>query len=232
MPDYREDVYRAKFGKYRVHDVDDNGVTSTLTGVKQCLDVNLGASDVSIGGGSQYTEGDTTDPAVGTAVLGRNPSGGLEVPEMNASNVLKTDGSGVTQPVSAASLPLPSGASTSAKQDDIIAAIQAVTEYSVVRTERTSSADFQLVAAGGAGVYTYLKYIQIINNDDSDMTFRLADAGTVLPKQYVPAFGGQVLHEFPGKGLKQTAANDGLDFDVISVGASPDFSVTLFYFQE
>lgn len=44
--------------------------------------------------------------------------------EVTSSNALKTDGSAVTQPVSAASLPLPTGASTSAKQDSIISELQ------------------------------------------------------------------------------------------------------------
>lgn len=46
----------------------------------------------------------------------RDASGNLRMPEVNVSNVLKTDGSAVTQPVSAASLPLPAGAATSANQ--------------------------------------------------------------------------------------------------------------------
>lgn len=46
-----------------------------------------------------------------TAINGKVPSG-LTV----TSNMLQVDGSGVTQPISAASLPLPSGAATSAKQ--------------------------------------------------------------------------------------------------------------------
>ena len=42
---------------------------------------------------------------------------GTDLAEVTAANALKVDSSHVTQPVSAASLPLPSGAATSAKQD-------------------------------------------------------------------------------------------------------------------
>lgn len=63
--------------------------------------------------------GDASGGKIGMAVFPfRDASGNLRMPEVNASNVLKTDGSGVTQPVSAASLPLPAGASTSAIQTD------------------------------------------------------------------------------------------------------------------
>lgn len=285
--DGREFSWRAREGLYKICDPDDNVITSTLDGGKRCLDVNLGASDVSIGGGTQYAEGDTTDPATGNVLLGRNPSSELKAAQMNASDVLLVDGSGVTQPISAASLPLPTGAATSALQtsgnstlvainskidacdtDDVtigaalpagsnnigdvdVASIAAgdnnignvdivtmpdVTisepDYSVVRANRTNSTDHEIVAAGGASVYTYIKFIQVINNDDTDMIFELEDAGTILPKQYVPAFGGQIVLEFPGKGLKQTAANDGVDFDVISAGSTPDFSYVVFYYQE
>lgn len=54
-------------------------------------------------------------PALGTA--GSASADVLSVQGVASMTALKVDGSAVTQPVSAASLPLPSGASTSAKQD-------------------------------------------------------------------------------------------------------------------
>lgn len=61
---------------------------------------------------------------------------------------LVVNGSGVTQPVSAASLPLPTGAATSAKQDDTIAAVNALvgTEYETVAASQTT----QSIGATGA----------------------------------------------------------------------------------
>jgi hypothetical protein len=55
-------------------------------------------------------------PVKGTGVAGLAGTDVMTVQGIASMIALKTDGSGVTQPVSAASLPLPSGASTSAKQ--------------------------------------------------------------------------------------------------------------------
>lgn len=55
-------------------------------------------------------------PAQATFVGGRDGSGNLRGLAVSTGGVLSTDGSGTTQPISAASLPLPSGASTSALQ--------------------------------------------------------------------------------------------------------------------
>ena len=73
----------------------------------------------------------TADPGTGGAVFATDDIGGVHFPrtkivigdnntndgDVSAANPLPVDGSGVTQPVSAASLPLPTGAATSAKQD-------------------------------------------------------------------------------------------------------------------
>lgn len=57
-----------------------------------------------------------TAPASATEVGGVDPSGNLQAVQVTAAKALIVDGSGVTQPVSAAALPLPAGASTSALQ--------------------------------------------------------------------------------------------------------------------
>jgi hypothetical protein len=54
----------------------------------------------------------------------RGPSG--DIATVTASNALKTDGSAVTQPVSAASLPLPAGAATSANQTTANASLASI----------------------------------------------------------------------------------------------------------
>jgi hypothetical protein len=64
-------------------------------------------------------------PALGTA--GTASSDVLTVQGIASMTAIKVDGSAVTQPVSAASLPLPTGAATSAKQDTIITAVQGAT---------------------------------------------------------------------------------------------------------
>lgn len=75
------------------------------------------------GGGTQYTDGDADATPTGTVALGfdgtnvqalaTDSSGNLQAEVINTVTV---DGSGVTQPVSAASLPLPTGAATAANQ--------------------------------------------------------------------------------------------------------------------
>ena len=72
----------------------------------------------SFGGGTQYTEGATDASITGTALLWED--GGDTLATVTAANPLPVDGSGATQPISAASLPLPSGAATAANQSTII----------------------------------------------------------------------------------------------------------------
>ena len=63
----------------------------------------------------------STSPTSATLVGGTNNSGNLTPLAITAAGALETDSSATTQPISAASLPLPSGASTSANQATIIA---------------------------------------------------------------------------------------------------------------
>ncbi len=92
----------------------------------QIMDAN-GDAITSFGGGTQYTEADVDASFTGTMSLvegAGNTAVTLNQPTQ------PTD----TQPISAASLPLPTGAATSAKQDDIITAIGGIggggTQYS------------------------------------------------------------------------------------------------------
>lgn len=62
------------------------------------------------------------------------------------SNRLVVDGSGVTQPVSAASLPLPTGASTSAKQDSIITELQTIKSQTARNTAGSTTAALEDVS--------------------------------------------------------------------------------------
>ena len=108
------------------------------------------------GGGTQYADGAAQATPTGTVALGydgsnvqalaTDASGNLQVDVLNSSipvtdnggsltvdgtvavsGTVTVDGSGVTQPISAASLPLPTGAATTSKQDDIISAINNIT---------------------------------------------------------------------------------------------------------
>lgn len=69
-----------------------------------------GAQIGSFGGGTQYTEGDTDASITGTALLWEDAADTLRA--VSVAKPLPVDGSAVTQPISAASLPLPTGAAT------------------------------------------------------------------------------------------------------------------------
>lgn len=82
-----------------IGDVSGNKVTTTTVGPKVGLDVNIAAGTVTLSNTSIEIKGATDSTLIG-----------------NNTNRLLVDGSTVTQPVSVASLPLPTGASTSALQ--------------------------------------------------------------------------------------------------------------------
>ncbi len=71
------------------------------------------------GGGSNASVGSTGSAVPASATLGGMSVGGTMTAVPGTANGLKTDGSAVTQPVSAASLPLPTGAATAANQPNL-----------------------------------------------------------------------------------------------------------------
>jgi hypothetical protein len=85
----------------------------------------------------------------------KDGSGNLQPGNLNASGALKVDGSAVTQPVSAASLPLPTGAATAAKQPALgtagtpatdVISIQGITSMTALKVD--GSGVTQPVSAG------------------------------------------------------------------------------------
>lgn len=100
---------------------DGSQKTQLVDGTGNVIASTSNALNVAIisGGGSGGTASSfgATFPATGTAAGFLNSAGtNMAAGNLNASGALKVDGSAVTQPVSAASLPLPTGASTSANQ--------------------------------------------------------------------------------------------------------------------
>lgn len=78
-----------------------------------------GAGGTSIVDGATFTRGTTSETPAGGAVSTSAPSltnGTAGALSLNTSGGLRVDGSGVTQPISAASLPLPTNASTGVAQ--------------------------------------------------------------------------------------------------------------------
>jgi len=79
---------------------------------------NLNSSDFDTGAGTDTTPsiGIAVPASGGAAVITGDVTNGLDVDVTRVQGTVTVDGSAVTQPVSAASLPLPTGAATSANQ--------------------------------------------------------------------------------------------------------------------
>lgn len=89
-------------------------VTTTTSGAKVLLDVSCtGCSSSGDGGSSTVNQGAAADGGVDWATRAKIWDG-TDTADVTAASALKVDGSGVTQPISAAALPLPSGAATEA----------------------------------------------------------------------------------------------------------------------
>lgn len=88
----------------------DNSAVTTITGI-----------------GALY---DTTPPSI--------TDGNVGLPRMSSTRILLVDGSGATQPISAASLPLPTGASTLAEQQTQTTALQLIDNLPLAQGSTTS----------------------------------------------------------------------------------------------
>jgi len=92
--------------------------------------------------------------------------------------------------------------------------------------------DTEIIAAAGAGSYTYLKHLFIVNNDNVDGTMKVEDTGgdgNIIQKSYFPAYGGQLDIHFPGKGLKQVTANSAITLDMTTAN---DWTYLVEYYQD
>lgn len=131
LKDGTGDTTQANVSSGRLH-VDGSGVTQPVSGTVTVTD-GAGALNVicdsGCGGAATFEDNDaftadTTAINVMGALYDTTPpsitDGNAGAVRMNSSRVLMVDGSGVTQPISAASLPLPTGAATAANQDGII----------------------------------------------------------------------------------------------------------------
>jgi hypothetical protein len=89
--------------------------------------------------------------ANGDGKIAGDAANGLDVDVTRVQGTVTVDGSGVTQPVSAASLPLPSGAATSAKQDDQTTALQIMDDWDESDRAKVNPIVGQAGIAAGAG---------------------------------------------------------------------------------
>jgi hypothetical protein len=76
--------------------------------------------------------------------------------DVTAANALKVDGSAVTQPISAVSLPLPTGAATEGKQDTGNASLSIIDDWDESDRAKVNPIVGQAGVQGGAGVVTAL----------------------------------------------------------------------------
>lgn len=83
---------------------------------------------------------------------------------VSAANALKVDGSAVTQPISAASLPLPTGAATSANQTTANASLSSIDTKTLAAGQATMAASSPVVIASNQSA------IQVVGNVASGAT--------------------------------------------------------------
>jgi hypothetical protein len=99
--------------------IETAGATSLNISGGSGLPTGAGGGSGGGSGGSNASVGPTGSAVPASATLGGMSVGGTMTAMPGTSNGLKTDGSAVTQPVSAVSLPLPTGAATAAGQPTV-----------------------------------------------------------------------------------------------------------------
>lgn len=195
----------------------DSVMDDTLNVVKTMIVDGAGAQITTFGGGTQYTEGDTDASITGTAMLMEGAANTLlAVPGTTADGLLVNLGANndvsvtgsvavtgtfyqATQPVSAASLPLPSGASTSANQTTIISHLDGVegllttidADTSVLAAiDYATGADVASIAVVGGGTEATAQRVTIAN--DSSGVLSIDDNGGSLTVDGTVAVTGSV----------------------------------------
>lgn len=137
--------------------VDDGDAGAFHMTVKRAMHVNLrdaSGAEVSVGGGTQYDEDAASAGAEkltlagavrrDTAASSSTTDGDYSTINTDASGRLWVNNSGVTQPVSAASLPLPTGASTEATLAAVAASLSVMDDW-----DETNRVAVNLIAGQG-----------------------------------------------------------------------------------
>lgn len=212
--------------------IQDGGNSITIDGA---VTADLGANnDVTIDGSSVVSVDDTTTHTAGTTeginimavatptgtVIDSNDIGMVAMSldrrlhvdaDITASVTLTVDGSGVTQPVSAASLPLPSGAATSAAQlaDGHNVTIDNAGGVEVVQL---TAGDLNMTEASAAGILTDTG---VIASDTTSIDGKITacDTGavvvTALPRSQIgPAEPGTAIDSYTQKAINLTTGAD------------------------
>lgn len=204
----------------------DTAIKATVKDLTNSNPVTVAITDgngdqiTSFGGGTQYTEGDTDATITGTAMMMEGAANALVAAQGTAADGLLVNlganndvtvtgtvtanaGSG-TQAVSAASLPLPSGAATSANQTTVIGHLDGVEGLLTTIDADTgnlptieTNTDFGTVTGGGTE--TGALRVTVANNstgvlsvDDNGSTLSVDDGGGSLTVDGTVAVSGTV----------------------------------------
>ena len=157
-------------------------------------------------------------PALGTA--GTASADVITVQGIASMTALKVDGSAVTQPISAASLPLPSGAATSAAQTDGTQKSQIVDGLGGVITSTTTGPSKALdvhiaVAATSPGNDVFATQMVGTRYNQIEVNFETAPGATYITQTF--AGGGAVSHT-NGHALYSTSTAVTAQAKAVSVG--------------
>lgn len=222
----------------------DTAIKATVKDLTNSNPVTVAITDgngdqiTSFGGGTQYTEGDTDATITGTAMMMEGAANALVAAQGTAADGLLVNlganndvtvtgtvtanaGSG-TQAVSAASLPLPSGAATSANQTTVIGHLDGVEGLLTTIDADTgnlptieTNTDFGTVTGGGTE--TGALRVTVANNstgvlsvDDNGSTLSIDDGGSSITVDGTVGVSGTVTvdTELPtAAALSDTTAN-------------------------
>lgn len=208
---------------------DDAGAAGHVQVVKLAVSADGSATPITAdAGGLLVNLGANNDVTVtGTVDLGATDNAVLDAIAASVAGTLTVDGSGVTQPISAASLPLPTGASTSAKQDTIIGHLDGVEGLLTTIDGDTGT----LAVVGGGTEAAALRVTLasdstgVVSVDDNGGSLTVDNAGlTELAAAIDTEVQCDIVGALPAgtNAIGKLAANSGVDIgdvDVTSIAA-------------
>lgn len=159
------------------------GVNTLLTTTQADSRVNT-TDTFTVNAWGQYFNGTTWDRMRGDATDGLLVNLGLNN-DVSVSNTVTVDGSGVTQPISAASLPLPTGAATETTLDAVKTAVETI-DNAISGTEM----QVDVVAPLPAGTNNIGKFVLTDGTDDA--TIRDVTGAKALDVSIVDGSGNQI----------------------------------------
>lgn len=138
----------ASISSVTITDIEDGDGDSIMDATNDAMKVSIVNDDAGIGGGTQYTEGDTDESITGNALMWEDTSDTLRA--VSAAKPLPVD-LGTNNDVTVASLPLPSGAATAANQSTIAGHVDGIEALLVTIDTDTSNIAAALPALEGPG---------------------------------------------------------------------------------